>query len=219
MHCIRVHRARRSLRCAAALIVLGGASRKASAQAYPTYPQYPGYPQQPVQPAYPGNPGYPAPSGQVGIPPNTGSTTVLPAYRLPVITIAQPVEGVVLPDDKPVSVIRFAAVEPLDPIDALSLTVTVDGTDRTALFTLSQGEAWGRLSPLDETLGAGQHEMRARICSTRGTCAVAKATVSVVASTSLLQQLGASSPSASKSTSRTSKVFGAVLQAMRVLIK
>jgi hypothetical protein len=216
MHCIRVHRARRSLRCAAALIVLGSAARKVSAQAYPTSPPYPGYPQ-PAQPAYPG---YPiVPGSPVTAP--AGGAVVLSAYRLPIITIAQPIEGVVLPDDKPVSVIRFAAVEPLDPIDALSLTVTVDGTDRTALFTLSQGEAWGRLSPLDETLGAGQHEMRARICSTRGTCAVAKATVNVVASTSLLQQLGATNnPASTKaSTSRTSKVFGAVLQAMRVLIK
>jgi hypothetical protein len=204
MHCIRVHRARRSLRCAAALIVLGSAARKVSAQAYPTSPPYPGYPQ-PAQPAYPG---YPiVPGSPVTAP--AGGAVVLSAYRLPIITIAQPIEGVVLPDDKPVSVIRFAAVEPLDPIDALSLTVTVDGTDRTALFTLSQGEAWGR------------HEMRARICSTRGTCAVAKATVNVVASTSLLQQLGATNnPASTKaSTSRTSKVFGAVLQAMRVLIK
>ena len=212
MQCIRVHRARRGVRYAAALILLAGAGRKASAQSYPTYPTYP---TQPVQPSYPGYPVVPTTSG---VPP-TGATVTLPAYRLPVIAVAQPVEGVVIPDDKPISVLRFAAVEPLDPIDALSLNVIVDGTDRTALFTLSQGEAWGRLSPVDEPLGAGQHEVRARICSTRGTCAVAKATVTVISSASLLQQLGGTSPSASKTSSRTSKVFGAVLQAMRVLIK
>ena len=215
MQCIRVHRARRCVRCAAALILLGGIGRKANAQAYPTYPTYPTYPQQPVQPVYPG---YPSMPQQPGAPAATAGVT-LPAYRLPVITIAQPTEGVVIPDDKPVSVIRFAAIEPLDPIDALSLNVTVDGTDRTALFTLSQGEAWGRLSPLDETLGAGQHEVRARICSTRGTCAVAKATVTVVSSASLLQQLGSSTSTATRSASRSSKVMSAVLQAMRVLIK
>lgn len=214
MKCIRVHRARRSLRCAAALIVLGASARKAGAQAYPAYPGYPTYPQQPVQPAYPGYPAAPTPT-PVG---TTPGMVVLPTYRLPVITIAQPIEGVVLPDDKPVSVIRFAAVEPLDPIDALSLNVTVDGTDRTALFTLSQGEAWGRLSPLDETISAGQHEVRARICSTRGTCAVAKATVTVVSSASLLQQI-TSPANAAKSSSRASKLMGAVLQAVRVLIK
>lgn len=212
MQCIRVHRARRGLRCAVTLIALGGSARKATAQSYPTYPTYP---QQPVPPTYPG---YPTAPTQASLPATAG-TVVLPAYRLPVIAVAQPLEGVVIPDDKPVSIIRFAAVEPLDPIDALSLNVTVDGTDRTSLFTLSQGEAWGRLSPFEETLSAGQHEMRARICSTRGTCAVAKATVTVVSSASLLQQLGSTTASAPKSTSRTSKVFGAVLQAMRVLIK
>lgn len=212
MQCIRVHRARRNVRCAAAVIVLAGSARKASAQSLPTYPTYPG---QPVQPVYPG---YPVGSTPTGVP-GPSATVTLPAYHLPVITVAQPVEGVVLPDDKPISVIRFAAVEPLDPIDALSLNVTVDGTDRTTLFTLSQGEAWGRLSPLDEVLSAGQHEIRARICSTRGTCAIAKATVTVVSSASLLQQLGSSTSTASKSTSRASKMFGAVLQAVRVLIK
>ncbi|MDB4884648.1 MAG: hypothetical protein JWN79_86 [Gemmatimonadetes bacterium] len=221
MQCIRVHRARRTLHCAAALIALGGAARKAGAQSYPTYPTYPPAPTMPY-PGYPTTPTIPA-----GVP-ATLPTPVLPTYRPPVIALAQPAEGVVLPEDKPVVVLRFAAVEPLDPIDALTLSVTVDGTDRTTLFTLAQGEAWGRLSPPDELLAAGQHEVRARICSTRGTCGVAKGTVTVISSASLLQQLAGaggsstgviSSAGTRTTTSRGARVFGAVLQAVRVLIK
>jgi hypothetical protein len=223
MKCIRVHRARRTLQCAAAVIALAAAGRSAAAQqgyppGYPVVPQYPVYPATPSQPVVPPYPGYPMGT----VPPTPGAAPTLAAYRAPIITLAQPAEGVVLPADKPVAVLRFLALEPLDPIDALSLSVTVDGTDRTSLFTLTQGEAWGRLSPPDEVLSAGQHEIRARICSTRGTCGTAKATVTVVSSASLLERLGTSvsTTQASQSgPSRTSKIFGAVLQAVRVLIR
>jgi len=224
MHCIRVHRARRAVHCAAALIALGAAGRTAAAQQpYPGYPTYPAYPpQQPIPPQpYPGYPVVPSMPGVPAIPGMPAHPPVLAAYRLPVIAIAQPTEGVVLPDDRPVAILRFAAAEALDPIDALTLQVLVDGEDRTSLFTLAQNEAWGRLSPADELLIPGQHEVRARICSTRGACSVVKATVTVVATTSLLQQLGAAGERAraTQSPSRRTRVLGAVLQAMRVLIK
>lgn len=219
MQCIRVHRARRAVHCAAALITLAVATaRQASAQQ--PYPGYPPYPTQPPQPqTYPGYPAMPMPPGNPSTP---GQSPVLAAYRMPAITIAQPTEGGVLPDDRPVAILRFAAGEALDPIDALSLQVFVDGEDRTGLFTLAQHEAWGRLSPTDALLAAGQHEVRARICTTRGACSVAKATVTIVSTTSLLQQLGAGSAantSSAQGPSRRTRVFGAVLQAMRVLIK
>lgn len=184
-------------------------------QPYPTYPSYPSYPTVPYPQPAPGYPTYPSPPATTG----PGTSATLPAYRPPVITLAQPADGVVLPDDKPVAVLRFAALEQLDPIDALSLSVTVDGEERTSLFTLTQGEAWGRLSTPGELLSPGQHELRARICSARGACGVAKATVTVVSSTSLLQRLGTTPASQQTTTSRGSRVLGAVLQAVRVLIK
>ena len=205
MKCIRVHRARRALQCAAALMALGGVARKASAQqGYPPgYPTYPTYPAQPA-PTYPGYPG--APSQPVALAP----------YRLPVIAISQPGEGIALPDDKPVIVLRFASAEPLDPLDALSFLLTVDGEDRTALFQLAQGEAWGPLASAGELLSAGQHEVRARICTGHGVCGSAKATVNIVPASSLAQlSTGASS---SKTSQRRGRVFDAVLQAVRVLI-
>jgi hypothetical protein len=226
LSCVRVHRARRMQRavhCAAALIALGASARIAAAQQpYPGYPQYPTYPTQPPAP-YPGYPTVPGTPTLPTMPGAPGQPPALAAYRLPVITIAQPTEGVVLPDDRPVAILRFAAGEALDPIDALTLQVFVDGDDRTSLFTLAQNEAWGRLSPGDELLAAGQHEVRARICSTRGACGVARATVTVVATGTLLQQLGSAGEGAAASRiqgpSRRTRVLGAVLQAMRVLIK
>jgi hypothetical protein len=206
MRCVRVHRARRAIPCMAALLALGSAAERVAAQ------QYPGYPQQPY-PTYPVVPQYPQPTIPGGQP---GQPAVLPPYRLPVITIAQPAEGIALPDDKPVVVLRFASVESLDPLDALSFTLTVDGEDRTALFQLAQGEAWGRLSMPGELLSAGEHAVCARVCTSHGVCGSAKATVNVVPFSSM-SQLSAGT-SSSKTSQRRSRVFDAVLQAMRVLI-
>ena len=209
MRCVRVHRARRAIPCMAALLALGGAAERAAAQQYPGYPQQP-YPTYPVIPQYPQIPQPTIPGASPGQP------LVLPPYRLPVITVAQPVEGIALPDDKPVVVLRFASVEPLDPLDALSFTLTVDGEDRTALFQLAQGEAWGRLSMPGELLSAGEHDVRARVCTSHGVCGSAKATVNIVPASTLTQlSAGASS---SKSSQRRGRVFDAVLQAVRVLI-
>jgi hypothetical protein len=142
---------------------------------------------------------------------------VLAPYRVPVIAVAQPADGIALPDDKPVAVFRFASGEPLDPLDALSFSVTVDGAERTALFQLTQGEAWGSLASAGELLSAGQHEVRARICTAHGACGTAKATVNIVP-TSLGSQLSPAGASASKSAQRRGRILDAVLQAARVLI-
>ena len=99
------------------------------------------------------------------------------AYRPPLIAIAQPSDGAELSGDAPVVVVRFVAVEPSDPVDALSLRVTVDGVDRTSRFLLAQNEAWGRLSAGSAPLAPGAHEVRARICSVHGACTVASAVV------------------------------------------
>lgn len=217
MRCNRVHRARRAWRCAAALVAIGGSVQRAAAQQpypAPTYPQ-PAYPGYPTSPQYPGYPQYPQTSPVPGAP---QGALVLAPYRVPVIAMAQPAEGVALPDDKPVAVFRFASGEPLDPLDALSFSVTVDDVDRTALFQLAQGEAWGPLAGAGELLSAGQHEVRARICTARGACGVAKATVNVVPTSSVIQLSAGTAGSASRR-ARTGRVLDAVLQAARVLIR
>lgn len=227
MKCIRVHRARRVAHAAYGVgvaLTVAASGRAAVAQQppyppppYPSYPPAPQYPQHPSSPPYPSTPQYPYP--QPGTP-GQQTPAALPPYRLPVLSVAQPAEGVVLPDDKPVAVFRFASAEPLDPIDALSFSVTVDGIDRTALFTLTNGEAWGRLAPADELLAAGQHEVRARVCSARGACATAKATVTVVARESLLQgAVVAADRSGAAKSQRRRRILDAVLQAARVLIR
>ena len=210
MRCIRVHRARRGWSCAAAVLVLGGASHRVAAQQtfpvpgypqpYPTYPTYPQYPQTPV-------PGMPQ------------TAVTLPAYRVPLISVAQPNDGIALPDDKPVAVFRFASGEPLDPLDALSFTVTVDGVDRTPLFQLTQGEAWGSLAAAGELLSAGQHDVSARICTAHGACGTTKATVNIVPAASVIQLGAGTAASQSKSPSRRGRVLDAVLQAARILIR
>lgn|SRR3982751_652232 len=208
MRCIRVHRARRFIPCIAAFVAIGSATRKANAQQVyppPTYPVYPQtYPQQ-----------YPYPQSQpvVGAPqPGT-----IPKYNAPLIILAAPVEGASVPEDKPVAVLRFMSVEPTDPIDALSFSVSVDGHDKTGLFQLTQGEAWGSLAKPNETLAAGQHDVAARICTSHGECGTTKATVTVVAPTASLQ--ASAIRAADKTKEKKSKVLDAVLQAARVLIR
>jgi hypothetical protein len=108
----------------------------------------------------------------------------LPAYRLPALALVQPAAGGNVPSDKPVVVFRFAPGEPNDPIDVRSFAVGVDGHDRTHLFQVNGGEAWGPLAPPDaeSALEPGSHEIAARICSSRGACADVSATVLVVPS-------------------------------------
>jgi hypothetical protein len=113
-------------------------------------------------------------------PPSQPITT---AYRLPSIALVQPQDGGAVYQDRPVIVLRFASGEPTDPVDASSLMVDVDGVDRTKLFQTSGYDAWGSLAPngaTDAPLAIGLHQVTARICSQRGACALAEATVSVI---------------------------------------
>ena len=160
---MRVNSIRRYGPCCTAILTLLSASALASAQQ--PYPPsgYPVYPQAYPQPQYP-YPQQPTPPVQGQLP------AALPTYRTPLIIVAAPTEGTTLPEDKPVAVLRFMSVEPLDPIDALSFSVSVDGKDKTGLFRLTQGEAWGPLAEPNEILTSGQHEITARICSARGSC-------------------------------------------------
>jgi hypothetical protein len=193
---------------AAVLLFSFAALSNVGAQVYPP----------PAPPVYP--PGYPPPQypypqvPPVGTPPGQPQTA-LPEYRAPTIIVAAPAMGSTLPDDKPVAVFRFMTNEPLDPIDALTFSVSVDGKDRTSLFQLAQSEAWGRLAEQTETLTAGPHDVVARICTAHGECGSTKASITIVNSSSLLS---ATTKVADKAKQLKTKILDAVLQAARVLI-
>jgi hypothetical protein len=71
----------------------------------------------------------------------------------------------------------------VDPVDARTFAVTVDGVDRTALFQVTADEAWGALAKpgsADSLIALGSHAVLARVCSARGACAEAATTVLVV---------------------------------------
>lgn len=104
-------------------------------------------------------------------------------YRLPTITLVQPQDGGMVYQDRPVVVLRFVGGEATDPVDASSLSIMVDGVDRTKLFQTSAAEAWGPLAPNgagQPPLAAGPHQITARICSSRGACSLTQASVSVI---------------------------------------
>lgn len=113
-------------------------------------------------------------------PPAAPSQPIITPYRAPLIALVQPASGGSLPSDRPAAVFRFAQGEPLDPLDVRSFAVSVDGEDRSALFQVTSTEAWGSLSEGD--LAPGIHQVTARICSSRGACTSADATVVATAS-------------------------------------
>jgi hypothetical protein len=135
-------------------------------RAYPLSAQYP-------NPSYPGQP-------QASAQPST----VASPYRSPTIALVQPAPGASIAQDKPVLVLRFAQGEPTDPLDVRSLTIAVNGIDRTALFQVGATEAWGPIAPMqtDGTPGVqpGVHQLVARICSSRGACGAVATTVTVL---------------------------------------
>ena len=163
-------------------------------RAYPLEAQQPAAPQQPQLPAT--------------------TTAVLAPYRAPVLALVQPATGTVT-QDKPVVVFRFAQGEPTDPIDLASFAVSVDGEDRTGLFQVAGGDAWGPLDPPgDDVLSVGAHQVVARICSTRGACASAASAVIVMPP--LVQPTGDATPDGPRSKKR--KVLDAMLSVGRKLL-
>ena len=147
-------------------------------------------------------------------PPNTATTTqpALAAYHPPVIALVQPPNGGTVSQDRAALVFRFAQGEPDDPLDVTSFAVSVDGEDRTKEFQLAVSaaghQAWGTLGGADDSgqPSVGTHQVTARICSSRGACAVAQGSVVV------LPALVAPAPDeAGKATSRKRKFLGALL--------
>jgi hypothetical protein len=102
-------------------------------------------------------------------------------YRPPSVVLAYPARGAALPADKAVLVFRFAAGETDDPVDVASFKATVDGVDRTALFRVTDAQAWAALGDTPATPGvtAGPHVVGARICSARGACGALTVSVDV----------------------------------------
>lgn len=78
-------------------------------------------------------------------------------------------------------VFRFAPGSEIDPLDFGSFRVLVDGMDCTADFQVTTREAWGPLRANPSVRGDGtppmRHHVEARICSVRGLCASAFASV------------------------------------------
>lgn len=150
-------------------------------------------------------------------PPPQPAAGQLPPYRPPTIALVQPPNGTMVPQDKPVVVFRFTQGEPGDLIDLASFAVAIDGRDRTALFQVTAGEAWGPLgppvtSPNDTSITPGIHQVTARICSARGACGEASTSVSVVPA-------AASSPAAADAApARRRKLVDAVLTVLRKLL-
>jgi hypothetical protein len=114
--------------------------------------------------------------------PGAAQTGVVP-YRPPAIALVQPQDGGTVYQDRPIVIMRFAVGEASDPVDARSFTIDVDGTDRTKLFQVTSAEAWGPLASNvgnESTVTVGPHHINARICSSRGACAMAQAMVSII---------------------------------------
>ena len=142
--------------------------------------------------------------------PTVGSPQ-LPSYHPPVLALAQPLNGGSVPQDRPVIVFRFAPGDSADPVDARSFTITVDGKDRSAGFQSARDMIWGALSPPDEPSGvsAGPHTIVARICSIRGSCGDASATVTVIA---------AATEANAPTTSRKRTVLDLLITALKKLL-
>jgi hypothetical protein len=156
-------------------------------------------------------------------PPQPAPQPPLAPYHAPVIALVQPPAGGSVPQDKPVVVFRFAQGEVTDPIDAASFRVFVDGEDRTALFQVSATEAWGPLTAsanaaactaatgAPSALSPGVHQLEARICSGRGTCATTAASVTVLPT-------AAAPPAAAPQADRKQKLIDLILTAAKKLL-
>lgn len=145
------------------------------------------------------------------LPPPPPPAVALPAYRAPVIALVQPTDTATVPQDVPVIVFRYAQGEPDDAVDLRSLSVSVNGEDRTTLFRAQDGEAWGPMSAV-LPMPRGDYSVTARLCSMRGACGSASATVSVAASAVTDDSV------ATTSKQRRRNVIDVVLTAIRKLL-
>ena len=139
-------------------------------------------------------------------------------YRAPSIALVQPRTGGTISQDRAAIVLRFVQGEPDDAVDLMSFAVSVDGADRSAAFQVTGDanghQAWGTLEgPLAGSRpGIGAHEIVARVCSTRGACAVMRASVEVTPAI-------ISPARGSESARRSRRILGALLEFARMLLQ
>lgn len=155
--------------------------------------------------------------GQSEAPP-AGVTGAASAYRIPVLALVQPTSGGTVPQDKPVVVFRFAQGEPDDQLDLRSFSVAVDGRDVGAGFQIAGSDAWGSLASRADAvpIPVGAHEVSAQLCSARGACVIARATVTVMPP--LMRGALQSNTNAPATTSLKRRLFDAALSATRRLL-
>ncbi len=135
--------------------------------------------------------------------------TLSTGYAPPRLVLAHPAPGVSVPGDQSTVVFQYASAD-ADPLDLRTLTVTVDGVDRTPHFRVTADAAWGRIADGDE-VGIRAYDIRARICSVRGICVSAGAIVSV------LGKPGARQTSPNKD--RRGRIIDILLEMARRLLK
>jgi len=158
----------------------------------------------------------------------------LPSYQPPVLVVEVPASGNAIPLDKPVVVFRFAAGQPDDAVDPSSLRVWVDGIDRTALFQIGSGQAWGALASAskadgtgssgsvaaDPSLAPGAHLVSARLCSMRAVCSTLNSAINVMATVpSPTPATGGITSSGAKPRSTLQKLLDVLLAGARRLLQ
>ena len=138
--------------------------------------------------------------------------------RLPFIALAQPPDGVAIPQDRPALVFRFGAADASDPLDLGSLRIVIDGRDVTARFQVIPNEAWGKIDPLAASgtpmAVAGLHAVSARICTLRGLCGAVAASINVSAVAPDVQV----APNAPTTSSGPQGLIGALVKVARKII-
>lgn len=149
-------------------------------------------------------------------PPLPGSPSA--PLRTPTISVAQPADGVAIPQDRLTLAFRFVAADAADPLDLGSLRVVVDGRDATTRFHITPNEAWGTIDPLPASatsmVTAGMHVVSARICSLRGACGAVTAMVNVSAVTQPVE----APPNAAKTPPGPHGLIGALAKLARKLV-
>ena len=139
-------------------------------------------------------------------------------YRAPSISLVQPRIGGTITQDRAAIGLRFVQGELDDALDLMSFAVSVDGADRSAAFQVTGDadghQAWGTLEgPLAGSRpDVGAHEIVARVCSSRGACAVLRASVEVTPAIISLAR-------GSESAGRSRRILGALLEFARMLLQ
>lgn len=139
-------------------------------------------------------------------------------YRLPLLTMAQPLDGGAVYQDRAIITLRYGAGETDDALDIGSLIVTIDDRDETRNFQIAATQAWGSLGAEASRPAIGAHRVSARICSIRGACATTRATVVVLPPLASGMTVPAEDAAGSPKQTRTKRILGAAIDAARRIL-